>query len=51
MSDSDQTIYALFAECAAACLPLENAMFSDGESTKQELIAQLRRLLRDAEHG
>lgn len=42
MSEVDRTLYALFAQCCTAGLPLSNALFSDGTATKHELIAMLR---------
>jgi hypothetical protein len=47
MSDIDRDLYALFAQCAAAGLPLSTALFADGLASKYELLALLRKLLRE----
>jgi hypothetical protein len=46
MSDIDRDLYALFAQCAAAGLPLSTALFADGLASKHELLALLRKQLR-----
>jgi hypothetical protein len=45
MSDIDCDLYALFAQCAAAGLPLSTALFADGLAGKYELLALLRKQL------
>ena len=47
MSDIDRTLYALFADCSAAGLPLSLGLFANGEASKHELVAMLRVLLRE----
>jgi hypothetical protein len=47
MSDIDRDLYALFAQCAAAGLPLSTALFADGLASKYELLALLRKQLRE----
>jgi hypothetical protein len=45
MSDIDRDLYALFAQCAEAGLPLSTALFADGLASKYELLALLRKQL------
>jgi hypothetical protein len=47
MSEVDRILYALFAQCCAAGLPLSNGLFADGMATKHELIAMLRAQLKE----
>lgn len=47
MNEVDRTLYALFAQCCAAGLPLSNCLFADGMVAKHELIAMLRVQLKD----
>jgi hypothetical protein len=47
MSDIDRDLYSLFAQCYLAGLPLSNALFADGLASKHELIAMLRKQLRE----
>jgi hypothetical protein len=47
MSDIDRDLYALFAQCYLAGLPLSNLLFADGLASKHELIAILRRQLHE----
>jgi hypothetical protein len=47
MSEIDSDLYALFAQCAAAGLPLSTALFADGLASKYELLALLRKQLRE----
>jgi hypothetical protein len=50
MSYIDRDLYTLFAQCAAAGLPLSTALFADGLASKYELLALLRGQLRDWLH-
>ncbi len=47
MSDTDCTLYGLFATCFAERLPLDSALFANGDVTKAELIAVLKKQLRE----
>jgi hypothetical protein len=47
MSDIDRDLYALFAQCSTAGLPLSTALFADGLASKYELLALLRKQLRE----
>jgi hypothetical protein len=47
MSEIDRDLYALFAQCAAADLPLSTELFADGLASKYELLALLRKQLRE----
>jgi hypothetical protein len=47
MSDIDRDLYALFGQCAAVGLPLSTALFADGMASKYELLALLRKQLRE----
>lgn len=47
MSDIDRDLYGLFAQCYLVGLPLSNGLFADGLAGKHELMAMLRRQLRE----